>query len=157
MTSVGTLSRRTALALILTASACGDTITSGNEQAEAAAGTRQAAPNANWVKPILEIKATDGKASVFLNGAEPSTPQTYYTVEVTGSGFAAGADFVTRTFAVALDGSRRQIAFGIGVVPADGSYHAIHSASCPSQIIEYYEAVTSSGITIESKRVVPTC
>jgi hypothetical protein len=157
MTSLGTLSRFTALAFVVSTLACGESITSGNGQPGATAARGPAPSQPAAPAPILEIKVSDGAASVFSHGETPSLSGTAYSIQVTGSRFPAGADLVSRTYVVGSDGLRRAIVNSIGVVPADGSYLSIHSGSCPSGFAEIYEVVTAAGVTTESKHAAPTC
>jgi hypothetical protein len=162
MTSLGTLCRLTASTLLVATAACADDITQVAGQPQPAASPSETATNVSGTAakpPTLVAVAISGTSSQLANGPlpPPSRPGLFYRVEVNGAGFPAGESMQSRTIAVTLDGSKLSPSSAGGVIPADGTYRAIHSASCPSQYREMYEVVTVGGRTTESNHVTLGC
>jgi len=64
---------------------------------------------------------------------------------------------VSRTIGVTAGGGKISVGMGIGVIPADGTTLAIHSASCPSGFVEMYQVVSAAGRTTESNHAALGC
>jgi hypothetical protein len=147
------LARRAALALLVTSAAsCADNVTQAR---------RQPQTNDNGITPATNTSNSNEKPPTLVAatswGPVGSSGLNGYRVDVTGVGFPAGADFYARSYGVHADGSRVLHSTGIGIVPADGSYLARMSESCPSLFVEYYETVTIAGRTIESNHTQAGC
>jgi hypothetical protein len=153
MTSLGTLSRLTVVALLTAAASCADNITQGDSQAEPSASASEPAPSVSDLTPILDITTR-----AWNNGTTDIPPLSgFYYVEVNGTGFQPGAGYESRTVTVFLDGMVFQLGGARGVIPADGTYRIKHITNCPSYIREVYAIVKSSGKWTESKHIAPAC
>jgi len=147
------LTRRTALALLLTSAAsCADNVTQAKSQSQT---------NDNGVAPATSVSNSNEKPPTLVAvtswGPVGSRGLNGYRVEITGAGFPPGADFYSRSYGVLADGSKFLSSTAIGIVPADGSYRAGHSESCPALFVEYYTTVIVAGRTTESNHTPAGC
>lgn len=159
MTSLGTLSRLTALTLLVTVAACADGTAQGNRQTQAAAAPTEPGPDASstTAPPTLDIQSTTGISSLFSGGPAGFPDGSYYTIEVNGTGFPPGKGWVAAIVATLPDGIVIQPGAGAGANPADGSFRMINSGNCPSRFHDVYAYVSSGGRRTESKHIVPPC
>lgn len=147
------LTRRTALALLLTSAAsCADNVTQAKGQPQT---------NDNGVAPATSVSNANEKAPTLVAvttwGPVGSQGLEGYRVDYTGAGFPVGADFYSTGFGMLKNGSKVVFSRAIGIIPADGSYGGAVSESCPANYIQVWEVVLVAGRTVESNHAPAGC
>jgi hypothetical protein len=167
MPSPGSLLESTALLLLVTAAACGESAT---ELADKAARQRAASPNlaepildGTVAPPVFTIQTRLGPSTALIEHMPPGftpPPGQFYGFDVRATGFPPGRSFDFQTLARYADGGDVFLvgAGGGGVIPADGSFRTGGAANCPSRFSEIWVVVNVGGRKwAESPRFVPGC
>jgi hypothetical protein len=141
-------------ALVLSAGACGDSITQGNAPSQSVdASTASASPDGNPA-PVLEVSSRIVSTSGF-NGTGRAGE--FLRVETIGSGFPAGVEHVERTAFVLRTGGVVMPTSAGGPFVADGSVKAAYGQSCPTPYAETFAVVMYIGHVVYSKHVPTAC
>lgn len=151
MMSFRTISRISAVAFAVSATACGDTITQGPAQ-------RTEVPAAlvsdTTPLPSLTVNSYIANTSGFTGTGRPGE---FLRVEVNGSGFPPGVYHVERTAFVYRTGGVVMPSSGGGEFVATGTLYAAYGQSCPTPYAETFAVVTYGARTIYSKHVPTAC
>ncbi len=155
MPSFRTVTRMTTVALIVSAAACGDTITQGNSPPQRVDEAMNLASSGDTTPPpTLEVTSSIATTSGFTGTGRPGL---FLRIETVGSGFPPGVIRVQKVAFVLNEGGVVTPGTGIGPVPADGTIAGSYGQSCPTPYREAYAVVSYNGKTVESKHIAPAC
>ena len=165
MTSFSRVLESTALLLLVTAAACGESAT---ELAERAARQRAFSPNPvepnldGLEPPVWTVQTRLGTSTQLIAHMPPGftpPPGQFYGFDVRATGFPPGRSWSFQTLARYLDGGIQLTGAGWGgVVPADGVFRTAGAANCPSRFAEMWVVVSIAGREwAESPHWVPPC
>jgi hypothetical protein len=151
MTSLGRRLRSTALLLLVTAAACGESPAEFEAKAarQGAASPNEKEPDGTAVvaAPVRTLEKKLGTSTELIEHMPPGftpPPGQFYGFALTATGFPPGKSWEFQTLARFINDGRVFVegAGGGGFVPADGTFRTGGAASCPTQYSEMWVVVT---------------